>query len=89
MLETLTEILKYFTDQKLIIMGAAITVSELIIIAVNTYRRLRAKTEILMKFPALTKTPTVDEKKLLKENTLKVILWAANPINLFRKPTIK
>ncbi len=68
------QILQFMTENKLIIIGAATTISEVIVIFWNMRRK--AKT---VKVMAATENATPESK-------LSVILWAANPINVFRKP---
>ena len=65
------DILIWLADNKEIVIGAAVTISELIIILVNTLRRSKAKTVTAMD---------------AKSSKLKKLVWSANPINLFRKP---
>lgn len=67
----LTEILSFLTDQKVIITGAATTISELVIIIVNTYRKLKAQPQ--------------NKAFGVTIDSMKLFLWSANPINLFRK----
>lgn len=72
----ITELLEYLTTNKVILVGAAATIGELIVIAVNTYRKIRADKISDQQISTL-------EAKPPRKNTL---LWAVNPINLFRKP---
>ena len=64
------EALQFLTTNKLAILGAAAVVSELIVIAVNTMRKCKAQ-----------KVQTMSNQKVKDKS----FLWAANPINLFRK----
>ncbi len=64
-------ILQFLADNKEILVGAALTVSEFIVILVNTLRRSKAKPVGVMD---------------AKHSKLKSLIWSANPVNLFRKP---
>jgi hypothetical protein len=64
------DILQFLTTNKLAIVGAAATIGELVVIAVNTMRKCKAqKVQIMSNQQVKTKS----------------FLWSANPINLFRK----
>lgn len=80
----LTEILTYLTVQKVIILGAAATISELIIIIVNTYRKIKANTQSINTFMAVdARTEGIFKPH---PNIKGTFLWSVNPMNLFRKP---
>jgi len=72
-MDILTEILTFLTDKRTIITGAALTISELIVIIVNLVRKIKNK-------PAL-KTASVYSNEI---SHLKILIWAANPLNLFK-----
>ena len=72
-------ILEWMVANKAVVIGAAGVISELIVIAVNTYRAIRANKKQIEAM-GLPSKPTEFDKKV------SVLLWAANPINLFRKP---
>jgi hypothetical protein len=63
-------ILEFLTNKHTIIVGAAATVAELIVIIVNLKRRLKPSKAI--------------GKKQLPTGRTKTLLWAANPFNLFK-----
>ena len=62
----------FLGSNKTIIIAAATTVAELITIGVNLYRKLKAEKK------------TVVLKS--KQSFTKKLIWASNPVNLFRKP---
>lgn len=68
----LTSILTYLAAHKVILVGATATVCEMLVIVVNTYRKLKAK-----KSAAFGKSS--------RESTAKILAWSANPLNLFKK----
>ena len=65
-------ILTFLSENYKIITGAALTDSELIIIAVNCYRK--------------TKASAITFSSNRHESVFQKLIWACNPINLFRKP---
>ena len=69
----LTDILHYLTEEKVLILGAAATLCELVVIIINTYRQIHNQKKI-------------ETMSLVVQPTRKTFLWACNPINLFRKP---
>ena len=71
----LTEILSFLTSQKTIIVGAAACVCEVIVLVVNTYRKLHSQN---IQFKTLGTYKQVTSTK-------EIFFWALNPINLFRK----
>lgn len=67
------EILTFMAAHKVIIIGATTTFAEVVVVLFNLWRRLRSPHTELM---------SSDQKSV----TFKTILWAANPINLFKQP---
>lgn len=65
----LESILEFLTLKNTIIIGAATTVAELTVILVNFYRQLIKNTTELKAMNKIERS----------------VLWAANPINLFRR----
>ena len=65
------EALQFLASNKAAVIGAAVTISEVVVIGVNTYRRLKANAQ---------KVQLAGEMPMHR-----TILWAANPLNLFRK----
>lgn len=72
------ELLEFLAGNKAVLIGAAVTVGELLVIAVNTYRKLRADKAKDAEITTLEAKP--------KRSVSSTLLWSANPINLFRKP---
>lgn len=69
----ITEILEYITNNRVIIVGAAGTICEVIVIIINLMRRihrLEGMSYSLMGYK--------------QSKFLKVLFWSANPLNLFR-----
>lgn len=66
------EFMKFFADNKLIIIGFFMTISEIIVIIVNTYKKIIKQDVKSLSFE--------------KPNTFKNVLWVINPINIFKKP---
>lgn len=71
------ELLEFLANNKAVLIGAAATVGELLVIAVNTYRKLRANKQRAIEIA------TLEAKE--QPTTFQIFLWSANPINLFRK----
>lgn len=67
----LVSLLTFLTEHKVVIVGAAATISELIVIIVNLWRKLRQRKTGVMVY-----TPV---------SPVRTLLWAMNPINLFRR----
>ena len=65
------ETLQFLANNKAAVVGAAVTISEVIVIAVNTYRRIQANKE-RVQLAGLKPAGST-------------FWWAANPVNLFRK----
>jgi hypothetical protein len=90
----LTQILQYLADNKALLLAAAATLLELIVLAVNTYRRIKANQTDAQKAPS--PRITVDENQpvtvmaeISAPTLARTLLWAANPVNLFRSALIK
>lgn len=85
------EILQFLTDHKLIVVGAATTISEVVVVLVNLRRKLKKENQVMEAMSALNSNGEVvssnDVESQRKKTTISGnLLWAANPINLFRKP---
>ena len=80
-----TTILEYLANNKTIVVGATVTLAEVIVIIVNTWRKLRANRIAAASYYNVG-TP---ESKLYQPpvplKKVNVFLWAINPINLFRR----
>lgn len=81
----LKDTLIFLATNKAIIVGAAATVAELIVISVNLYRRLRAKKRFELE-SADNPVPTSKRATDYKGSLFNDLAWSANPINLFRNP---
>lgn len=93
------EILHYLADNKTIVVGAATTLSELIVVIVNLVKQLRKHEttmenglQIARNMESSTSMSgsepvikTMSITNLDKKSTLSLIAWAANPLNLFAK----
>ncbi len=69
-----TTILEFITNNKAIIVGAVVTLSEVNVVIWNMLKRMKAKSVASMSMNG--ESP---------KTTFKDFLWSANPINLFRK----
>lgn len=70
----LQQVLSFLASNKVIIVGATVTVTESLTIIINFWRKIRAdekRTELMGTKP---------------DSIGRTILWSANPLNLFRKP---
>ncbi len=67
-----TELLEYLMSNKTLLIGAAATISELLVITFNTVRKIRASKKEIITMEA-------------KPTRVQTILWSINPINCFRK----
>lgn len=65
-------LLSYLTDESTIIIGGVATTLEILVLLINFCRRVNR-----------TESFSADQPKPSK---LKMFMWAANPVNLFRKP---
>jgi hypothetical protein len=65
------ELIEYLASHKVVLVGAAGTLGELLVIAFNTYRRIRASKKAIVAMDAKPKSNS--------------FLWVINPINVFRK----
>lgn len=73
-------ILQFLTDQRTIIVGASVTVAEVLTVFTNLWRKNKAEKAIMKAMTAGTVgTFTAATKK-------QKFLWSLNPINLFCKP---
>jgi len=70
----LETILTFITNDKTIIVGAVVAITEIITIIVNFYRKIKAEAEAV-KILSTSKTSFINK-----------FFWSANPANLFRKP---
>lgn len=68
------EILDFLATNKTMLTAAAVTVGELMVIGVNVYRKIKARK---------TEVTTMEVKP---RSVASLLLWSANPVNLFRKP---
>lgn len=75
MIAIITVILQYLTVNKVIILGAATTVSELAIICYNFRRRIKAIKDA---------DDGIHKNSFTKESLMKTFIWSANPLNLFK-----
>lgn len=64
--------LKFLAENKVVILGAATVIAELIVIIFNTVRKIHSNNMYIL---GVTET-----------TNLKDFLWVINPINVFRKP---
>lgn len=73
----MTELLTYLAEHKAIIVGATATLSEVAVVLINMWRKIRKskKTEIY------SLNSTGAKRSIIRPTTL---LWAANPLNLFK-----
>lgn len=76
----LVEILTFLATHKVVIAGAAATLSEVVVVLVNLRRRLKKQSE------EVTLLSEIYDDVNQKPSTFKNLLWSANPINLFRSP---
>lgn len=67
------EFMKFFADNKLIIIGFFMTISEIIVILVNTYKKIISMKEV--------KSLNLENKTMTNH-----VLWIINPLNIFKKP---
>jgi hypothetical protein len=74
----IASILTWLADNKTIVVGAFATLSEVIVIIVNCYRKTKAE-KVAVK--TLISVPETAPKSTLTRK----LLWSANPINLFRE----
>jgi hypothetical protein len=65
--------MKFFADNKLIIIGFFMTISEIIVILVNTYKKIISMKEV--------KSLNLENKTMTNH-----VLWIINPLNIFKKP---
>ncbi len=65
------KIITYLAENSVVLIGAATTIAEILIIIINTRRRLKSR-------PGASKS--------VKQSKFKTVLWVINPINVFRKP---
>ena len=72
-------ILNFLTSNRAIIVGAAITIAEVIVVVINVWRKNRAEKTLVKLMNIASKTYVYDTK-------VQTLLWILNPINLFRKP---
>lgn len=70
-MDAINSIVEYLASNKIVLIAAAGTVSELTVIVINLIRKLKA--------------PRLETMTASKESFGKKFLWSANPINLFRK----
>lgn len=81
----LKDTLIFLAANKAVIVGAAATVAELIVISVNLYRRLRAKKRFELE-SADNPVLASQREPVYKSSLFNDLAWSANPINLFRNP---
>ncbi len=72
-------ILDFLTSNRAIIVGAAITIAEVIVVFINVWRKNRAE-------KTLVKLMNIANKTYVYDTKIQTLLWILNPINLFRKP---
>ncbi len=79
------EILTFLTDHKLIIIGAATTFCEVVVVFVNMRRKLRKDLQTVSTMDAGDQRAE-RRTRVGRMTSKEYLLWSANPINLFRKP---
>jgi len=96
MKETIITILSFLSEHKVIVLSAAGTVAQLVVIMFNMIRKIhkiKAKKAnerlIAMSYGPTKHTKPMNMKQLEsldKRDYTEALLWSMNPINLFRKP---
>jgi len=69
---TLEDILTFLNNDKTIIVGAVVVITEVLTIIINFYRKIKAEANAVKTLNA-------------KPSFIQRLLWAANPLNLFVK----
>jgi len=69
--------LEFLASNRAIIVGAALTVAEVIVIIINTMEQLKDKPEMSETVETLAKGS--------KKSKIRILFWIINPINIFRK----
>lgn len=83
----IVEILTFLTDYKVIVVGAATTLSEVVVVLVNMRRKLKAERQAVETMSAADQD-FEKRTRLSRMLSRKNLLWSANPLNLFRQPPI-
>lgn len=73
---TLLNILTFLSENKTVVVGATVTMCEVIVIIINYVRKSRSENKRFM-------SEAVEEGPMTMKNKL---FWSINPINLFREP---
>ena len=71
----LENILEFLTNNKIIIIGATVTLTEVLTVIINFRRKNKAEQSMISTMGTNYKYKTISQK----------LLWSLNPINLFRK----
>ena len=72
-MDILYSVLEFLSSNKAVIVGAAVTLSEVFVIFWNMRKKLKSKKQVVL----IAREP-------VDKTTLKDFLWTANTINLFR-----
>ena len=75
------DILQTVADNKAAVVGFVSVICEVVVIVVNTRRRLQSLNK-KVKALAIEAWPEAEQKNA---EWLRILLWSANPINLFKK----
>jgi uncharacterized membrane protein len=73
-------ILNFFAENKILLIGATTTIAELLIIVINTIRRIRKNEERELD----VKATMASIGHTCKRSKISTVLWVCNPISLFR-----
>lgn len=77
------ETLTFLSQNKTIIIGATATIAELFVIIINLKRRIK-KEQNLVKYMTAPYINLEQRTRISRTLSLRNLLWAANPINLFK-----
>ena len=81
----LVSLLTFLSENKVIITGATLCVGEVIVIITNLYRKNKIETKAKAIDTIIKKNRENPEwPPWLAKTNLQKILWAANPLNLFK-----
>lgn len=82
----LLEVLTFISANKAVITGSVACVGEVVVIILNLRRKYKAEAAKTIRVPIPNKNWEVTMTETTIEPAWRKVLWAANPINLFRKP---
>lgn len=79
---TLETILTFLTENKTIIVGAVVTLTEVATIVINFVRKTKSDAKVVQ---TMIDSGTGTSQLAPKASVGKKLLWSANPINLFKR----